>query len=149
MIPIAKNLLLATLVLAIPTAAIAQEAGGRKKSPVKVEMERLDEALDAVGDYLKEPKGDAPLAQIAAAQAALQESKKHPPGTLEQQPEEKRAEFLAAYKIKINETIRVLLDLEDALLQNKTEDAGKAMQALKELKKTGHRTFKPRRRRRG
>lgn len=138
---------LAALVGISAPLAAQQGDGDSKKSPVKVEMGKLDDALDVVGDYLEKPDGKAPMAEVAAAQAAMQESKQHPPRTLEEQPEEKRAAFLAAYKVEINKALRALLDLEDAMLQKDWAAAKQAMEKLSDLKKTGHRTYKGRRRR--
>ncbi|MFK7742219.1 MAG: hypothetical protein AB8H80_18035 [Planctomycetota bacterium] len=143
------SLLLAALVGFVAPLQAQEDSGKtRKKSPVKVEMEKLDESLDAVAAFLEKPAGAAPMQQVAAAQAALQEAKKHPPRTLEQQPEEKRAAFLAAYKVEMNKNLRLVLDLEDALLQKDWEAAKTAMAAIKKLKKSAHRTYKGRRRRR-
>ena len=75
-------------VLATPSFAQEREGGGgRQGSPLKAEMEKLDEALEAVGEFLKKPEGDAPLAQVAAAEAALNEAKKHEPRATQRQPE--------------------------------------------------------------
>lgn len=148
------TLLTAVLGLAfLATPLFAQEreggGGGRQGSPLKAEMEKLDEALEAVGDFLKKPEGDAPLAQVAAAEAALNEAKKHEPRATQRQPEEKRADYVRDYKVGINKTIRLMLDLEDALLQKDWKAAEKALGELEKAKKEGHQVFKPRRQRGG
>lgn len=138
--------------LATPLFAQEREGGGgerRQGSPLKAEMEKLDEAIDAVADFLKKPEGDAPMAEVAAAEAALNEAKKHEPRATQRQPEEKRAEYVRDYKIGINKTIRLMLDLEDALLQKKWKEAEKVLGELEKAKKDGHQVFKPRRQRGG
>lgn len=139
--------LLAGLVGATAPLAAQEQGEAKPKSPVKLEMEKLDEAIDAVAEWLEKHEGKAPMDQITAAHAALQESKKHPPKGLEQQPEADRPAFLVDYKVQINKSIRLVLDLEDALLTGDHKAAAAALDAMKDLKKTAHRKFKGRRRR--
>ena len=132
----------------------AQEDGGRQggrraPSPIEAEMEKLDEAVDAVAEFLKKPAGDAPFASVAVAQAALHEAKQHVPNTTEQQPEGERAAFVKAYRLQINKTMRGLLDLEDALLAADWQAAEKVLGELQKQKKAGHDKFKGKRQRRG
>ena len=148
-----KHCLLVAL-LAITTAAaplMSQNAEGqrpkRTRSPVKVEMQKMEEALEAVDDYLQKPEGDAPMAQIAAATTSVIEAKKHAPRAASTQPEEKRADFIKSYQIEMNKVLRGILDLEDALLANDLKAAEKAMKAFSAMEKAGHKVFKPRRRR--
>ena len=140
-----KTLLTVLFALVAPLAA--QDDDKPQGSPIKAEMKKFDKALDAVVDFLKEPKGDAPMAEVAAAQVALHQSKLHPPRTAEEQPEEKRAEFVRDYRIAINAMIRSVLDLEDALLKKDFKAASKVVEELEAQKKTGHKTYKGRRRR--
>ena len=104
------NLFAAFLIAAATVApnAVAQDAkeasAKRQAPPIKVEMKKLDKALDAVADFLKKPEGDAPMAEIAAAQKALQESKQHQPRATERQPDGERASYVIDYKLQINAT---------------------------------------------
>ena len=51
---------LAALVgITAPLSAQEDTGGAKKKSPVKAQMEKLDEALDAVGDCLDKPAGES------------------------------------------------------------------------------------------
>ena len=144
-----KILLIVLFCAALPaTPLFAQDAGKRKSPPVKVAMKKFDKALDEVFDFLQEPKGTAPMAKVTEMQAALLEAKQHEPRSLEQQPADKRAAFLRGYKIEINKTIRLVLDLEDALLQQDYKQATKLMDRLDEQKKAAHKVYKPKRRRR-
>ena len=122
------------------------EATGRAKPPIKVEMEKLDEALEAIEAFLEEPAGEPPLAPAAAAQQALQAAKQHAPRTTWQQPEAERAAFVVAYRLMVNDTMRRLVDLEDALLQQDWAKAKTVAASLGQLKKEGHDRFKKRRR---
>lgn len=127
-----------------------QRGGGqRAPSPVKQQMEKLDEALEAIGKFLEKPEGEAPMAELAAAQAALHEAKQHAPRSTQRQPEGQQAAYVVDYKLQLNKTLRATLDLEDAMLAKDWAAAGKALAKLDELKKAGHDKFKPRRRRGG
>lgn len=145
-----RNTLLASLLsLTLPTVALhAQEDAKPQTPPIKAEMKKFDEALDAVIDFLEKPTDKAPMAEVAAAQAALHESKQHPPRITGQQPKDKQAEFVKNYRLAMNKMIRAMLDLEDALLNKDYKAAEKAVDDMVAQKKTGHRTFKGRRRRR-
>lgn len=148
-----RSLIVALFALATATTPIlSQDAGQRPKrtkSPVKVEMEKMEEALDAVGDFLKKPDGKAPMAEITAAAGSLMEAKKHAPRAAARQPKEKQAAFVIAYQVEINKALRGILDLEDAMLTKDLKAAEAAMKALKAMEKAGHKVFKPRRRRGG
>lgn len=145
-----KTLLLASLFAALTTAPIAaQEDAKPATPPIKAEMKKFDKALDAVIDFLEDGKKgeEPPMAQVAAAQAALQASKQHPPRITGQQPKDKQSEFVRDYRLAMNKMIRSMLDLEDALLTRDWKAAEKAVDDMVAQKKTGHRTFKGRRRR--
>ncbi len=144
-----KTLLLASLFAASTTAPIAaQEDAKPATPPIKAEMKKFDKALDVVIEFREKPSQKAPMAEVAAAQAALQESKQHPPRTTGQQPKDKQEEFVRSYRLAMNKMIRSMLDLEDALLNKDYEAAQKAVDDMVAQKKTGHRTYKGRRRRR-
>jgi hypothetical protein len=148
-----SSLIAALFTIAAATTPVLSQDGGqqpkRQKPPVKVEMEKMEEALDVVGDFLKKPEGKAPMAEITAAAASLMEAKKHAPRAAARQPKEKQAEFILAYQVEINKALRGVLDLEDAMLTKDYKAAEAAMTALKAMEKAGHKVFKPRRRRGG
>jgi len=145
-----RNLLLPSLLFAlIPVASLQAQGDERPAAPIKTEMKKFDKALDAVIDFLEDGKSGEkpPMAEVAAAQAALLASKQHPPRITGQQPKDKQDEFVRDYRIAMNKMIRSMLDLEDALLQGDRKAAEKAVDDMVAQKKTGHRTFKGRRRR--
>jgi soluble cytochrome b562 len=145
-----RNLLLSPLFLALlPVSSLQAQEKSKPAAPIKTEMKKFDKALDAVIDFLEDGKTgeEAPMAEVAAAQAALQASKQHPPRITGQQPKEQQAAFVRAYRIAVNKMIRSMLDLEDALLQGDNKAAQKAVDDMVAQKKNGHRTFKGRRRR--
>ena len=145
-----RNLLLSSLLFAlVPVPSLQAQESEQPAAPIKAEMKKFDEALDAVIDFLEDGKpGEAPpMAKVAAAQAALQASKQHPPRITGQQPQDKQKAFVRDYRIAMNRMIRSALDLEDALLQGDKKAAQKAVDDMVAQKKTGHRTFKGRRRR--
>ncbi|MEO6598203.1 MAG: hypothetical protein ABIP94_25950, partial [Planctomycetota bacterium] len=120
----------------------AKPAGRAPASPLKTEMEKVETALDAVTAFLKKPEGDAPFAEVAAAQESLHKAKQETPRLAARQPEDKRAAFVTDYKIQINKTARVMLDLEDAMLQKDWKAAEKAAKELEKLEKESHQKFK-------
>jgi hypothetical protein len=152
-----KHTVLAAFLLGctlVSSPSLAQDdasgSGSRRAhSPIETEMEKLDEAVDAVAEFLKKPDGDAPLGSVATAQAALHEAKQHVPATTEQQPESERAAFVKAYRLQINKAMRGLLDLEDALLAADWKAAEKVLGELQKQQKAGHDKFKGKRQRRG
>jgi len=146
-----RPLLVALLAITTMTTPLLSQDGekrpARKKSPVKVEMENLDEALEAVSDWLEKPEGKAPMAKITEATVAMVEAKKHAPRATARLPEDKQKEFVKNYQIEINKLLRSILDLEDAMLKGDHKAAEKILDDMNDLKKSGHKTFKPRRRR--
>jgi hypothetical protein len=149
-----RSLLVALLALTTAASPLLAQDGAEKRpqrtpSKVKAEMEKLDEAIEAIEDFIKKPEGDAPMGKITEAAASLMEAKKHAPRATERQPKEKQAEFLLAYQVEINKALRGVLDLEDAMLMKDYKAAAKAVEALKAIEKAGHKVFKPRRRRGG
>lgn len=151
-----KSAVLAAL-LSLPlltTPSFAQEGerpapGQRQASPLKEEMEKLEEALEAVEAFLAKPEGDAPLAVVTEAQAEMLKSKARQPRLTERQPEGEKAKFVSDYKVQMNKLLRGLLDLGDALLEKNWKAAKKVLDSLEELKKAGHDKFKGKRQRRG
>ena len=146
-----RSLLVALLAIATATTPLlSQDAGNRPartKSPVKVEMEKMDEALDVVSEWLKKPEGAAPMAKISEAAVAMIEAKKHAPRATARLPKEKQKDFVKNYQIEINKLLRNILDLEDAMLTGDHKAAEQVLASMKDIKKAGHKVFKPRRRR--
>ena len=140
--------LFAFAVSAMPLAGQDEAKPKPQPHPIKVEMKKFDAALDDVSDYLEKPGDKLPMQHVAAAQAALQACKVHAPRTTEQQPKERREEFVRNYRLAINKLLRAALDLEDALLQKDYEAAEKAVDDMLAQRRQGHRTYKGRRRRR-
>ena len=150
--PIMKYSLLATLLLSasvVSAPLFAQETGekpaNRRGSPLGNEMKTVEKAIEAVSDFLKKPEGDAPIAEVVAAQEALHNAKQEKPRLTARQPEDKQDKFVTAYKVEINKAVRATLDLEDALVQKDWKAAAKAVDALEKLEKEGHKEFKGRR----
>ena len=152
-----KHPLLITLlagIAATSTPILAQDDGDappaqRSSTTVKSQMKTFDKSLDVIIDFVKKPEGDAPMADVAAAQEALHNAKQIAPRLTDEQPADEQAEFVKAYKLQINKTIRGMLDVEDALLQKDWKAAAVALEELQKLKKPGHDKFKGKRRRRG
>lgn len=146
-----RSLLVALLALTTATTPLlSQDAGkrpARKKSPVKVEMEKMADALELVSDWLKKPEGAAPMAKITEAVVAMVEAKKHAPPATARQPEAKQKDFVKNYQIEVNKVLRSILDIEDAMLNGDHKVAEKILGGLKAIEKAGHKVFKPRRRR--
>lgn len=146
-----KRSLLVTFLTIVTAAAPAFAQDGqrpaRKKSQVKAEMVKMEDALDVVSEWLKKPEGKAPMDKVTEATLAMVEAKKHAPRATARQPEDKREEFVKNYQIEVNKVIRNLLDLEDAMLKGDHKAAAKILGGFKDMEKAGHKVFKPRRRR--
>jgi len=150
-----RNTVLRSLALALcfaTPALFAQDAGAppqEKKAPPSVgaHMEQLEAAMEIIVPYVQTFEGDAPMAELDKALKALQASKQQAPKTARRQPEDKRAEFIKAYRIAINVSIRAMLDLEDAILAKDKDAAMAALKKVSAAKKAGHNTYKGRRRR--
>ena len=107
-------LLVALFAITTATTPLLSQDGGdarpaRTPSVIKEQMEKMEEALDAVGDFLKKPEGAAPMDKITAAASSLMEAKKHAPKATERMPKEKQAEFVTAYQVEINKALRGIL----------------------------------------
>lgn len=148
-----RSLLVALLAIATAATPLLSQDGDkrpvRKKSPVKAEMQKMEDALDLVADWLKKPEGDAPMASITEAAVAMIEAKKHAPLATARQPEGKQKQFVKNFQIEINKVLRNILDLEDAMLNGDNKAAEKILGGMKDIEKAGHKVFKPRRRRGG
>lgn len=147
-----KNSLLVAALLGVSatcTPLFAQQGGeqpaGRRGTPLGTEMKKVEKAIEAVSTFLDKPTGDAPLAEVVAAQEALHKAKQEKPRLTQRQPEDKQDKFVTDYRININKAVRATLDLEDALVQKNWKAAGQAVKELEKLEKDGHKEFKGRR----
>ena len=100
-----------------------------------------------LSEWLKKPEGAAPMAKISEAAVAMIEAKKHAPRATARLPKEKQKDFVKNYQIEINKLLRNILDLEDAMLTGDHKAAEQVLASMKDIKKAGHKVFKPRRRR--
>ncbi len=145
--PVLAALLFTSTIVCTPL--FAQEGGerpaNRRGTPLGAEMKKVEKAVESVSDFLKKPEGDAPIADVVAAQEALHKAKQEKPRLTQRQPEDKQAKFVDAYKVEINKAVRATLDLEDALVQKDWKAAEKAVKELEKLEKEGHKEFKGRR----
>jgi hypothetical protein len=140
--------------VAIPFAAAAfahrtpDGAAPAAESQAEGKLEEVMQGLQAghqrLGKALDKKDVPAALGLVAEMQTSAHAAKHEVPGrAAEIKDEPAKAAFLLGYKKQIIELERVLLDIENALLDNKPEDAKKLSdEKLKALKKTGHDKYK-------
>ncbi|MBC8329152.1 MAG: hypothetical protein ISR76_01610 [Planctomycetes bacterium] len=137
--------LLALSLLALPLlAAMNQDPAGHDadETPLMLQMQVLKSGMKGLRRSLRDPQqNDASLEVVLEMQAASQLAKVEPPQMAAQVPEAERPAFVAAYRMEMVETQKVLLDLELALLASDSENAQAIYQRLKALEEEGHEHF--------
>ena len=145
------------LLFCLATPCIAQQppiesepvaTEGSAPESAKKDMKGINRAAKAIGKFLKDPKGEAPMEQVATLQKLAMSAEFRTPSLAAKQPEAERTAFVKAYRKQINTLIRGSLDLEEAMEAKDWAKAGKALEAMNDAKQTGHKKFKPKRKRR-
>ncbi len=128
--------LLAACTIAVP--AFAEE-----ETPLGLEMEKVGKGLKGVNRNLADPaQKDANLAKLVEVKAALEKAATMEPAKAKDVPAAEKAKFIEDYKASVAESIKGVDALKAAIEAGKAEDAVKAMAALNDGKKEGHKKFK-------
>lgn len=134
------------LVLGLSLAPINSYAEDKEEgSPLHDKMEEMQDHYRALGRGLRRPSADdlpAYLSAVEQLQALTVETKTMTPPMVETLPEGERAAFLLAYKKKQLDTLRTLIEMEEALLNSDLEKAAELYDQLKKHKSEGHESFK-------
>lgn len=135
-----KHLLTLLAALAITVPAFAQD---KDETPLGKEMEKVGKGLKGVNRNLADPaQKDANLAKLAEVKAALEKAATFEPAKAKDVPPAEKAKFIEGYKAGIAESIKGVDALKAAIEAGKADDAAKAMTALNDGKKEGHKKFK-------
>ncbi len=88
-------------------------------------------------------KVDAALRDIGLLQRDSAIAKAGVPGVVNALAGEEKTKKLAAYRVQMIGMMRTLLDLEEAVMNQKADDIKKCMAKLDEEEKGGHKDFLP------
>jgi len=118
----------ATLVVPVPTsvqepAAAADDAAASNDEQLDEVMKSINKNYRVVRLFLRKPEGDAPLESVYEMQQACMTAKGLKPSIFEKVPAERREEFVTEYKKSMNQFLRTMLDMEDAMLVKDWEGA--------------------------
>ena len=93
--------------------------------------------------FLKDPKGEAPLAKVYELQKRALDAKQADPSKAKSKPEGKeREEFVNGYKRSIRDLIVSTLDLGLAMEKKEWQEANKNLSELNKEKDDGHKVYK-------
>lgn len=126
-----------------PVAAFAEHH--EEESVLHDKMEAMQDNYRTLGRGLRRPSAeDLPgfLSAVQQLQVLTVQTKTMLPPMAEKLPEAERAAFVLAYRQKQLDTLRTLIDMEEALLEADFEKAGELFGALKKHKSEGHESFK-------
>ena len=131
---------LAACVLAGSRPALAPQE--QAKTPLMLEMEKLDAALEALKLGIRDPTKDAAsLEQIVLAQQACLNCKQMTPRMAPNVPEAERAKFLTDYRKGLAAALIELAKLETALLDGDRDQARALWRKIEQMEEEGHNTF--------
>ena len=105
-------------------------------------MEVMEDELRVLRKSLKDQTKQATsLKSIVAMQDAVSKAKVQTPPMAESQPAEKRADFVKEYRRMLIRMGKQLLDLEELVLDGKTEEAGVLFKEIRNMEDSGHERF--------
>lgn len=142
---IAAAALLAALCLAPATASAHNHEGDEKESELYKKMEEMQDHYRSLGRGLRRPSAeDLPgfLDNVQQLQVLTVQTKTMIPSMASSVPEEERPTFVLAYRQKQLDTLRSLIDLEEALLEADFEKADELFDEVKKHRSEGHESFK-------
>ena len=135
-------LLVCGLTLALPNADAARqddEHGEQAEHPLGSKMDALQSNVKKLRRALKDPqKKDECIKLIQDAQTAAIGSIQHAPPAPKDLAADKHAGWTIGFKRKMLGLADVLLQLELAVSEGRTEDAGKLLGTAFEMKSDGH-----------
>lgn len=105
-------------------------------------MEHMEDALRVLRKSLRsEDQTPTSLEQILVLQQAVSAAKVESPLMAESQPAEKRPAFVLSFRKEMIGMSRMLLDLEELVLDEKLEEAGELLKKIRKLEDGGHERF--------
>ncbi|MFZ4775865.1 MAG: cytochrome b562 [Terrimicrobiaceae bacterium] len=128
--------LLVSVVLLCPRALADDD------SPLERSMSTMNASLRALKRQVPDPAQNASaLELIEKMKKAAVASRDESPAMLNEIPEADRAKFLSSYKDAMTDLIGQIDELNLAVKENRTKDAVKLLDELKETKREGHSQF--------
>lgn len=135
-----RLLFLLSLTFADPFALSA--ADEKPETELTQKMDRMSAAFRKLRRQAADPAKNADsLAQVAILRETAEASAKLEPAMVATIPAERRAQFLAGYRAKMDELITAIGRLETALKANENEAAVKIIADLSALQKSGHKDY--------
>ncbi len=122
--------------MVIPVRAQDKE---KETTALGKQMEAMNDAFKAFRKETDPVKG---ATQSREAQAALLKGISEVPVTIKEMPEgSEKAKAFAAYHKMIGKLYVTLCEVEEAFLNGKIDEVAKLVDAVKEMKKAGHKEF--------
>jgi hypothetical protein len=131
-----------------PQKPAAQVHAGGEENPLHDAMEAMGKAFKALKAQVSDPtKNESSLQLVVELERHTLAAKSMTPRGATTRPTNERAKYLADYRVDMANLLRVELELEEALLENKNEKAAEAFKTLSDMMGEGHREFRPKRKR--
>ena len=135
------SLMFLALGLALATPLFSQQDAGSKLGELMGDFQRTTKKLPTLLE--DEPRWEQALAEVCRLQKVSIDAKSEVPELVTGiEDEKKRKKARLAYRAKMQEFVRALLDVETALLEENAKAAKKALRELDKLKSDGHGKFK-------
>jgi len=140
-----------TLALGLAAALVSTplfangDHGGMEGSPLYEKMEKMQDHYRDLGRGLRRASPETAPDLIEATrqlQILAVECKSLEPYKTKEVPVGERSKFLLAYQIQMIDTIKTMLDIENALLIGNYEQADELFDKMKEERSKGHKEFK-------
>lgn len=113
-------------------------------TPLEKEMEGINKAWRQIRRQVNDPASNAStIALVAKTKQHAEASVGLEPILLSQQAEGEKEAFLNGYQEKMKEMVALLGDLEVALGEGDNAKAVQLVSSINELRKEGHRAYKP------
>lgn len=127
-----------------PSAQDPAPAAAAKADEPSLEqrMKAMKKAFAKVKDFAAKGEGAAPLVEVDALLQNALAARNMVPELAADIPETERAKWLAAYKQGMRDTVRSLLDLEQALEAGDKAKIKELAEGLGKQQKEGHKQFK-------
>lgn len=126
-----------------PQKAAAPAAAAKADEPsLEQRMKAMKKGFAKVKDFAAKGEGAAPLAEVDSMLQHALAARNQTPEMAADIPEADRAKWLAAYKQSMRDTVRSLLELEQALEAGDKDKVKTLAEALGKQQKEGHKQYK-------
>lgn len=124
------------------TAALESRAYAQENATLTETMKQLDEAFRQVRRLIRdEASRDEALALLSQMQALAVRAKAMQPA-MDGVPAEQQAARSQAYRLRMVQLVRAMLDAEAAVLESRHADAYEQLKAMQAIKMEGHQEFR-------